>query len=145
MPESAGMNEAAAKMFDDVLKKRMIAEPATWGDDIDEVLGRKRAPPQEKGPDRLAASRSRKTRRESDEAALRQPLSEAEVNDAELEARAAETEALSSTESTIKLAREAARRCLRERGLMVCRSCSSKVTLTHVELAEKLGIDFTGV
>ena len=50
MPESAGMNEAAQKMFDDVLKKRMIAEPATWGDDIDEVPGesmrrnKKRAP-----------------------------------------------------------------------------------------------------
>jgi hypothetical protein len=55
MPESAGMNEAAQKMFDDVLKKRMIVEPATWGYDIDEVSGRKRAPQQEKGPDRLAA------------------------------------------------------------------------------------------
>ena len=56
MPELAGMNGAAAKMFDDELKKRMIAEPATWGDDIDKVPGRKRAPQQEKGPDRLAAS-----------------------------------------------------------------------------------------
>ena len=143
--EPTGKNEVAEKMFNDVLKKKMIVEPATWSQDIEEAPGKKPAPVDEKGPDKLAASRSRKLRRESDEAALRQPLSEGELREAELVARAAGTEALSSAETTLKHAREFARKCLRERGLMVCRSCASKATTTQPGIATILGIDFTGV
>jgi hypothetical protein len=67
------------------------------------------------------------------------------MSEAELVARAAETEALSSSEATLKHAREYARRCLQERGLMVCRSCVSKATNTQSGLVVKLGIDFTRV
>ena len=93
----------------------------------------------------MAGSRSRKLRRESDEAALRQPLTEGELREAELAVRAAETEALSLAETTLKNAREFARKCLQERGLMACRSCASKATNIQPGLAAKLGIDFTGV
>jgi hypothetical protein len=59
-PEPTGTNEAAEKMFIDVLKKKMIVEPATWSEDIEKAPGKKTAPIEEKGPDRLAASRNRR-------------------------------------------------------------------------------------
>jgi hypothetical protein len=55
------------------LRKKMIMESATWSEIMEKAPSRKPAPIEEKGPDKLAASRSRKLRRERDEAALRQP------------------------------------------------------------------------
>ena len=140
----------------------MAAEPATWGPDIEKSQekkkgtkkGKKRGKKkvvqeeEDKGPDRSAAKRNRQTLRESEEAAQRRHLNarekkEAELN-ADLEARATEIEVLSQKGKWLNQTRAAARRCMQERGLMVCRSCAAKGEQSNPGLAEELGIDFTG-